>query len=127
MGSDLYHQHPDRKEERCFLPYKPPPEDGTSALVEEFLELAQLISEDLEWLLALPHDKFWCQVRISHPQTLLIALGFLNHFFFVVLSLFQFLPIIRWCLMSLYRGVWTLISGTLLVDWTRLVSRLRQL
>lgn len=54
--------HPDRKEERCFLPYKPPPEDGTSALVDEFLELAQFISEDLEWLLALPHDKFWCQV-----------------------------------------------------------------
>ncbi|KAA0716762.1 Activating signal cointegrator 1 complex subunit 2 ASC-1 complex subunit p100 [Triplophysa tibetana] len=54
--------HPDRKEERCFLPYKPPPEDGIPALVEEFLELAQFISEDLEWLLTLPHDKFWCQV-----------------------------------------------------------------
>ncbi|XP_051981085.1 activating signal cointegrator 1 complex subunit 2-like [Xyrauchen texanus] len=54
--------HPDRKEERCFLTYKPPPEDGTSALVEEFLELGHFISEDLEWLLALPHDKFWCQV-----------------------------------------------------------------
>ncbi|KAI7813226.1 activating signal cointegrator 1 complex subunit 2, partial [Triplophysa rosa] len=54
--------HPDRKEERCFLPYKRPPEDGVPALVEEFLELAQFISEDLEWLLALPHDKFWCQV-----------------------------------------------------------------
>uniref|UniRef100_A0A8C1CN09 Activating signal cointegrator 1 complex subunit 2 n=2 Tax=Cyprinus carpio TaxID=7962 RepID=A0A8C1CN09_CYPCA len=54
--------HPDRKEERCFLSYKPPPEDGTAALLEEFLENAQFISEDLEWLLALPHDKFWCQV-----------------------------------------------------------------
>ncbi|XP_059404643.1 activating signal cointegrator 1 complex subunit 2 isoform X3 [Carassius carassius] len=54
--------HPDRKEERCFLAYKPPPEDGTPVLVEEFLEHAQFISEDLEWLLALPHDKFWCQV-----------------------------------------------------------------
>uniref|UniRef100_A0A671PY81 CUE domain-containing protein n=1 Tax=Sinocyclocheilus anshuiensis TaxID=1608454 RepID=A0A671PY81_9TELE len=54
--------HPDRTEERCFLSYKPPPEDGTPALVEEFLENAQFISEDLEWLLALPHDKFWCQV-----------------------------------------------------------------
>ncbi|XP_056602614.1 activating signal cointegrator 1 complex subunit 2 [Triplophysa dalaica] len=54
--------HPDRKEERFFLPYKPPPKDGIPALVEEFLELAQFISEDLEWLLALPHDKFWCQV-----------------------------------------------------------------
>ncbi|TRY87714.1 hypothetical protein DNTS_018538 [Danionella cerebrum] len=36
--------------------------DGTPALVEEYLEHAQFISEDLEWLLALPHDKFWCQV-----------------------------------------------------------------
>ncbi|XP_050965088.1 activating signal cointegrator 1 complex subunit 2 [Labeo rohita] len=54
--------HPDRKEERCFLTYKAPPEDGTPVLVEEFLENAQFISEDLEWLLALPHDKFWCQV-----------------------------------------------------------------
>ncbi|XP_048044630.1 activating signal cointegrator 1 complex subunit 2 [Megalobrama amblycephala] len=54
--------HPDRKEERCFLIFKPPPEDGTPALVEEFLEHAQFISDDLEWLLALPHDKFWCQV-----------------------------------------------------------------
>uniref|UniRef100_A0A673HPN6 Activating signal cointegrator 1 complex subunit 2-like n=1 Tax=Sinocyclocheilus rhinocerous TaxID=307959 RepID=A0A673HPN6_9TELE len=54
--------HPDRKEERSFLTYKPPPEDGTPVLVEEFLEHAQFISEDLEWLLALPHDKFWCQV-----------------------------------------------------------------
>ncbi|XP_007547426.1 activating signal cointegrator 1 complex subunit 2 [Poecilia formosa] len=54
--------HPDRKEERCFVPYKPPPEDGSPAEVEEFLEHARFIAEDLEWLLALPHDKFWCQV-----------------------------------------------------------------
>nr|XP_046241896.1 activating signal cointegrator 1 complex subunit 2 [Scatophagus argus] len=54
--------HPARKEERCFVPYKPPPEDGSPAEVEEFLELAKFITEDLEWLLTLPHDKFWCQV-----------------------------------------------------------------
>ncbi|XP_012675795.2 activating signal cointegrator 1 complex subunit 2 [Clupea harengus] len=54
--------HPDRKEERCFLPYKPPPEDNSSAQIEEYLEQAQFISEDLDWLLSLPHDKFWCQV-----------------------------------------------------------------
>ncbi|KAM4746080.1 activating signal cointegrator 1 complex subunit 2 isoform 1-T2 [Anableps anableps] len=54
--------HPDRKEERCFVPYKPPPGDGSPAEVEEFLEQARFIAEDLEWLLALPHDKFWCQV-----------------------------------------------------------------
>ncbi|XP_072243417.1 activating signal cointegrator 1 complex subunit 2 [Leuresthes tenuis] len=54
--------HPDRKEERCFVPYKPPPEGYSPAEVEEFLEHAKFILEDLEWLLALPHDKFWCQV-----------------------------------------------------------------
>ncbi|XP_071340038.1 activating signal cointegrator 1 complex subunit 2 [Trachinotus anak] len=54
--------HPDRKEDRCFVPYKPPPEAGSPAEVEEFLEYARFIIEDLEWLLALPHDKFWCQV-----------------------------------------------------------------
>ncbi|KAF6738981.1 Activating signal cointegrator 1 complex subunit 2 [Oryzias melastigma] len=55
--------HPDRKEERCFLPYRPPPESGSSAAeVEEFLEHARFMVEDLEWLLSLPHDRFWCQV-----------------------------------------------------------------
>uniref|UniRef100_A0A7N9AWS6 Activating signal cointegrator 1 complex subunit 2 n=1 Tax=Mastacembelus armatus TaxID=205130 RepID=A0A7N9AWS6_9TELE len=54
--------HPERKEERYFVPYKPPPADGSPAEVEEFLEHAKFITEDLEWLLALPHDKFWCQV-----------------------------------------------------------------
>ncbi|XP_028269383.1 activating signal cointegrator 1 complex subunit 2 [Parambassis ranga] len=54
--------HPDRMEERCFVPYKPPPEEGSPAEVEEFLEHAKFITEDLEWLLTLPHDKFWCQV-----------------------------------------------------------------
>uniref|UniRef100_UPI003AAFBC27 activating signal cointegrator 1 complex subunit 2 isoform X1 n=1 Tax=Centroberyx gerrardi TaxID=166262 RepID=UPI003AAFBC27 len=54
--------HPDRKEERCFVPYKPLPENGSPAQVEEFLEHAKFITDDLEWLLALPHDKFWCQV-----------------------------------------------------------------
>uniref|UniRef100_A0A674PKB0 Activating signal cointegrator 1 complex subunit 2 n=1 Tax=Takifugu rubripes TaxID=31033 RepID=A0A674PKB0_TAKRU len=54
--------HPVRKEERCFVPYKPPPEDGSPAQLEEFLEHAKFITEDLDWLLTLPHDKFWCQV-----------------------------------------------------------------
>lgn len=55
-------QHPHRKAERCFVPYKAPPEDGSAAELEEFLEHAKFITEDLEWLLSLPHDKFWCQV-----------------------------------------------------------------
>lgn len=45
------------------MPYKAPPEDGSAAEVEEFLEHAKFITEDLEWLLLLPHDKFWCQVN----------------------------------------------------------------
>lgn len=44
------------------MPYRAPPEGGSSAEVEEFLELARFLVEDLEWLLSLPHDRFWCQV-----------------------------------------------------------------
>nr|XP_057926186.1 activating signal cointegrator 1 complex subunit 2 [Doryrhamphus excisus]XP_057926188.1 activating signal cointegrator 1 complex subunit 2 [Doryrhamphus excisus]XP_057926189.1 activating signal cointegrator 1 complex subunit 2 [Doryrhamphus excisus] len=54
--------HPDRKQERLFVPYKTLSDGGSPAEVEEFLERAKFILEDLEWLLALPHDKFWCQV-----------------------------------------------------------------
>ncbi|XP_077378517.1 activating signal cointegrator 1 complex subunit 2 [Festucalex cinctus] len=54
--------HPDRKEERLFVPYVPLSANACPAEVEEFLERGRFILEDLEWLLALPHDKFWCQV-----------------------------------------------------------------
>ncbi|XP_039628205.1 activating signal cointegrator 1 complex subunit 2 isoform X2 [Polypterus senegalus] len=54
--------HPNRCEDRCFVLYKPPSQDGSPADVEEYLELAQFIAEDLDWVLSLPHDKFWCQV-----------------------------------------------------------------
>ncbi|KAJ0019671.1 hypothetical protein NQD34_007240 [Periophthalmus magnuspinnatus] len=54
--------HPKRITERLFLPYTPPPAEGSVAELEEFLEQARFITEDLEWLLALPHDLFWCQV-----------------------------------------------------------------
>lgn len=47
------------------MPYKAPPEDGAAAELEEFLEHAKFITEDLEWLLSLPHDKFWCQVSAN--------------------------------------------------------------
>ena len=46
--------------------YKPPPKDNIPALVEEYLERATFVATDLDWLLALPHDKFWCQVTSSH-------------------------------------------------------------
>ncbi|XP_054075388.1 activating signal cointegrator 1 complex subunit 2 isoform X3 [Rissa tridactyla] len=54
--------HPEIKADRSFVPYRPPPVVRDPALVEEFLERAKFIADDLNWLLALPHDKFWCQV-----------------------------------------------------------------
>ncbi|KFO22654.1 activating signal cointegrator 1 complex subunit 2-like [Fukomys damarensis] len=52
----------EQKADRYFVLYKPPPKDNIPALVEEYLERATFIAKDLDWLLALPHDKFWCQV-----------------------------------------------------------------
>ncbi|KAJ7428401.1 activating signal cointegrator 1 complex subunit 2-like [Pitangus sulphuratus] len=55
-------KHPEIKADRSFVLYKPPPAVRDPALLEEFLERAKFIADDLNWLLALPHDKFWCQV-----------------------------------------------------------------
>lgn len=57
-------QHPEIKADRSFVLYRPPPVVRDPALVEEFLERAKFIADDLNWLLALPHDRFWCQVKI---------------------------------------------------------------
>ncbi|XP_044304928.1 activating signal cointegrator 1 complex subunit 2 [Varanus komodoensis] len=54
--------HPKKKTERSFVLYKPPPKAKDLALLEEFLERATFVADDLDWLLALPHDRFWCQV-----------------------------------------------------------------
>ncbi|XP_067163057.1 activating signal cointegrator 1 complex subunit 2 isoform X1 [Apteryx mantelli] len=54
--------HPEIKTDRSFVLYRPPPVVRDPALAEEFLERAKFIANDLDWLLALPHDKFWCQV-----------------------------------------------------------------
>ncbi|KAM9194353.1 activating signal cointegrator 1 complex subunit 2 isoform 1-T1 [Dugong dugon] len=54
--------HPERKADRYFVLFKPPPKDNIPALVEEYLERATFVANDVDWLLALPHDKFWCQV-----------------------------------------------------------------
>lgn len=48
--------------------YKAPPKDNIPALVEEYLERATFVANDLDWLLALPHDKFWCQVRFYQDE-----------------------------------------------------------
>ncbi|GCB76078.1 hypothetical protein scyTo_0017419 [Scyliorhinus torazame] len=69
--------HPSRKEDCYFVLYKPPPQDGTPVLVEEFLERADFIVGDLDWLLALPHDKFWCQVIFDETFGEIIYDGFL--------------------------------------------------
>ncbi|XP_075069323.1 activating signal cointegrator 1 complex subunit 2 [Mixophyes fleayi] len=47
---------------RHFIVYTPPPDSCDPALLEEFLERAHFITKDLDWLLELPHDRFWCQV-----------------------------------------------------------------
>ncbi|XP_063171434.1 activating signal cointegrator 1 complex subunit 2 [Candoia aspera] len=54
--------HPENKTDRSFVLYKPPPSTEDPGLLEEFSERARFVAEDLDWLLALPHDKFWCQV-----------------------------------------------------------------
>ncbi|XP_066459886.1 activating signal cointegrator 1 complex subunit 2 isoform X2 [Eleutherodactylus coqui] len=54
--------HPSRVTARHFIVYSLPPESCSSALLEEFLERVDFIVKDLKWLLALPHDLFWCQV-----------------------------------------------------------------
>ncbi|XP_075753996.1 activating signal cointegrator 1 complex subunit 2 isoform X2 [Pelodiscus sinensis] len=70
--------HPERKADQSFVLYRPPPKVRDPALVEEFLERAKFIADDLNWLLALPHDKFWCQVIFD--ETLQKCLdSYLNH------------------------------------------------
>ena len=56
-------QHPRWKEAIQFLLYQPPPLNPTDeASVEEWLERAAFLEEDLHQVLKLPHGKFWCQV-----------------------------------------------------------------
>ncbi|KAM5193807.1 activating signal cointegrator 1 complex subunit 2 [Mantella aurantiaca] len=54
--------NPNRAVSRNFITYTPPPDSCAPALLEEFLERADFITKDLQWLLSLPHDCFWCQV-----------------------------------------------------------------
>lgn len=53
---------PKRVLSRNFITYTSPPDACGPALLEEFLERADFITKDLQWLLSLPHDRFWCQV-----------------------------------------------------------------
>ena len=50
---------------RCrFVAYVAPPADSNDqGLMGEWAERLQYISNDLHWLLQLPHQQFWCQVR----------------------------------------------------------------
>ncbi|XP_073410168.1 activating signal cointegrator 1 complex subunit 2 isoform X2 [Dendrobates tinctorius] len=54
--------HQSRITTRHFIVYSPPPGSCAPALLEEFLERVDFILKDLKFLLALPHDLFWCQV-----------------------------------------------------------------
>lgn len=112
----LHGQHPHRKEERCFVPYKAPPEDGSAAEVEEFLEHAKFITEDLEWLLSLPHDKFWCQV--SACQSVNSVIGNFNILSFLLSTTLRCFASTRLYLMNPCRDVWIRTCVTLLAAWT---------
>ena len=65
-----------------FVMYQPPPvnlEDGAAR--EEWMERAAFMKQDLHTLLAMPHDKFWCQVGQIYTyghQSLKIALVYLS-------------------------------------------------
>jgi activating signal cointegrator complex subunit 2 len=49
---------PSRVQSRDYINYKPPPSDcADRASVEEWLDRARFIEEDLHWLLKLPHDR----------------------------------------------------------------------
>ncbi|KAM9328966.1 activating signal cointegrator 1 complex subunit 2 [Gastrophryne carolinensis] len=54
--------HPKRVVAKNFIVYTAPPDSGSAADQEEFVERADFIIKDLQWLLSLPHDRFWCQV-----------------------------------------------------------------
>nr|XP_008123716.1 PREDICTED: LOW QUALITY PROTEIN: activating signal cointegrator 1 complex subunit 2 [Anolis carolinensis] len=57
--------HPSQmSKERAFPQYRPPPPKGAwpSAEWEEFLARTASLADALDWLLALPHHRFWSQV-----------------------------------------------------------------
>ncbi|XP_067329450.1 activating signal cointegrator 1 complex subunit 2 [Anolis sagrei] len=55
--------HPGRRSERAFPRYRPPPKvPWPSAEWEEFQSRTASLAEGFDWLLALPHHRFWCQV-----------------------------------------------------------------
>ncbi|PIO30085.1 hypothetical protein AB205_0205980 [Aquarana catesbeiana] len=62
VASDSNGKDPKRVLSRNFITYTSPPDACGPALLEEFLERADFITKDLQWLLSLPHDRFWCQV-----------------------------------------------------------------
>ena len=58
-----FFQNPERLEIINFIKYVAPPSDDTDqSSIDEWMERAKFIEEDLHKLLQLPHDKFWCHV-----------------------------------------------------------------
>ncbi|XP_059151768.1 activating signal cointegrator 1 complex subunit 2-like [Physella acuta] len=60
--STLPSLHPSRAEKMIFVKYTPPPLNVDRADYDAWLERVNYLSDDLHWLLQLPHEKFWCQV-----------------------------------------------------------------
>lgn len=51
--------------ERAFPRYLPVPDEGTLGAVDSWMELMDLLHQDLVWLYQLPHHRFWSQVIFS--------------------------------------------------------------
>eukprot|EP00117_Sycon_ciliatum_P046680 scpid30761/ scgid33409/ Activating signal cointegrator 1 complex subunit 2; ASC-1 complex subunit p100; Trip4 complex subunit p100 len=64
-GESIPALHPSWTSEISFLCYEAPPQsrgDGSQAATDEWLERAEFILEDVNWLLQQSHELFWCQV-----------------------------------------------------------------
>jgi len=61
-------QHPAWCVDVGFLPYLPPTYEG-GEVDAMWVEAMELIDGDLHWLLQLPHQAFWSQVRDCAYQT----------------------------------------------------------
>ncbi|KAG1697707.1 Activating signal cointegrator 1 complex subunit 2 [Nymphon striatum] len=75
-------EHEDHKgwvEDYKFMTYfAHPDENDDQEVVDEWKEMTEYIREDLDWLLELPHHRFWSQMKFDiGPHQLLVS--FLNH------------------------------------------------
>ena len=67
--------HPSRVKQVDFLEFTPDSFEGPQT-VEERADLLRLIVADLDWLLRLPHDLFWCQAVFDSSLHILLDCGY---------------------------------------------------